>query len=160
MMKRLFKLFNKNKEKEEKESENLISPKNIISFRAGYDLTELPVISLYQGGNVFNFLLDTGSNDSIIDSNILDKMEFTESERKSQLFGMEGNPQDVKCCNITLSYGTEDYPYEYVICDMKEAFGRIKKESGVTLHGVIGSKFFNAYKYVLDFESLIAYSKK
>lgn len=144
-------LLNKNKETKNR---------NIISFKPGFALTELPVISLYQGDNAFNFLLDTGSNDSIIDSNILGRMEHTVSDKTSNLYGMEGNAQTVQRCNITVSYEGTDYPYEYLICDMKQAFSRIKAESGVTLHGIIGSKFFNEYKYVLDFDSLIAYSKR
>lgn len=134
--------------------------KDVISFGPGFALTELPIISLYQGENHFNFLLDTGSNDSIIDSNILDKLEYDMSDKQNSLFGMEGNKEIVSICNITLSYNGVDFPYEYNIRDMSAAFGSIKIESGVTLHGIIGSKFFNKYKYVLDFESLIAYAKR
>jgi hypothetical protein len=134
--------------------------KDVISFGPGFALTELPIISLYQGENHFNFLLDTGSNDSIIDSNILDKLEYDMSDKQNSLFGMEGNKEVVSICNITLSYNGVDFPYEYNIRDMSAAFGSIKTESGVTLHGIIGSKFFNKYKYVLDFESLIAYAKR
>lgn len=131
-----------------------------ISFGQGFALTQLPIISLYQGNKVFNFLLDTGSNDSIIDSNVLKDIEHTMSDEKSSLYGLEGNAQEVGKCSITLSYQGLDYPYEYIVCDMSGPFSKIKAESGVILHGLIGSKFFNAYKYVLDFESLIAYSKK
>ena len=134
--------------------------RGVISFGPGFALTELPVISLYQDGESFNFLLDTGSNDSIIDSNILNRIKYTESDKKNSLFGMEGNKQDVHICNIVLSYDGIDYPYEYNIVDMKLPFGNIKAETGVTLHGIIGSKFFNKYKYVLDFDKLVAYSKK
>ena len=134
--------------------------KDVISFGPGFALTELPIISLYQGDNHFNFLLDTGSNDSIIDSNILDKLEYDMSDKQNSLFGMEGNKEVVNICNITLSYNGVDFPYEYNIRDMSAAFGSIKTESGVTLHGIIGSKFFNKYKYVLDFDSLIAYAKR
>lgn len=134
--------------------------KDVISFGPGFALTELPIISLYQGENHFNFLLDTGSNDSIIDSNILDKLEYDMSDKQNSLFGMEGNKEIVRICNITLSYNGVDFPYEYNIRDMSAAFGSIKTESGVTLHGIIGSKFFNKYKYVLDFDSLIAYAKR
>ena len=42
---------------------------------------------------------------------------------------------------------------------MKEAFGNIKKETGVTIHGILGSDFFTRYKYVLDFDKLIFYKK-
>lgn len=131
-----------------------------ISFGQGFALTQLPIISLHQGDKVLNFLLDTGSNDSIIDSNVLKDIEHTMSDEKSSLYGLEGNAHEVGKCSITLSYQGLDYPYEYIVCDMTGPFSKIKAESGVILHGLIGSKFFNTYKYVLDFESLIAYSKK
>lgn len=155
-LKRLFNtLFNK------KEKTNEPGPATKpISFKAGFDLTQLPIVSLYQGKFVFNFLLDTGSNDSIIDSNILDMIEHTPIDETSSLYGLEGKEQVVEKCNITVTYNGIDFPYTYLVCDMKGPFSKIKAESGVTLHGIIGSKFFNEYKYVLDFESLIAYSKK
>jgi len=153
----ILRLFKKNRQEEHGD---LISPNNIISFRAGFDLTQLPIVTLYQGDKVLNFLLDTGSNDSIIDSNVLKDIEHKMSDEKSSLYGLEGNAQEVGKCSITLSYQGMDYPYDYIVCDMTGPFSKIKAESGVILHGLIGSKFFNTYKYVLDFESLIAYSKK
>lgn len=156
----ILRLFKKNRQEHKELDKELISPNNIISFRAGYDLTQLPIVTLYQGDKVLNFLLDTGSNDSIIDSNVLKDIEHTMSDEKSSLYGLEGNAQEVGKCSITLSYQGLDYPYEYIVCDMTGPFSKIKAESGVILHGLIGSKFFNTYKYVLDFESLIAYSKK
>ena len=137
------------------------TPKNAISFKSGMDLTELPVVTLYQGDKRFNFLLDTGSNDSIIDKNIINEIEHSVIEGlQSNLIGLEGNLQKTEICSIELSYKDEKYKHEYLICDMKDAFGHIKKTSGVTLHGIIGSKFFNKFRYVLDFAELIAYSKK
>ena len=59
-----------------------------------------------------------------------------------------------------MSYKDKDYEYPYVMQDMKAAFGSIKKETGVTIHGILGAKFFNEFKYVLDFKELIAYSKE
>jgi len=168
-LKRTLNILFKRKDKEKEEiSVATVTPEvqqddkqpDMISFKPGFQLTELPIVTLYQGDSNFNFLLDTGSNDSIIDSNILSKIEHEMLDKESSLYGMEGNCQTVKRCNISLSYGETDFPYEYLICDMKEAFGRIKKETGVILHGIIGSKFFNEYKYILDFESLVAYSKK
>lgn len=132
---------------------------NSISFKQGFELTELPIITLYQENKKLNFLLDTGSNNCIIDSNVLDQINYTEHNEKSNVFGMEGNKQIVSTCEIELSYKDKNYKYFYLICDMKNAFDSIKKESGVTLHGIIGSKFFNEFKYVLDFDELIAYSK-
>lgn len=133
---------------------------NAISFRQGFDLTELPVITLYQNDKKFNFLLDTGSNDSIIDSNVLDQIEYRETNYISELFGLGGKINKVSICNISLSYKDIEYNYDYLIHDMSSPFNQIKQSSGVILHGILGSKFFNKFKYVLDFNELIAYSKK
>lgn len=134
-------------------------PSDSISFKQGYDLTELPVITLYQGEKKFNFLLDTGSNSSIIDENIIKSINHKRVETESNLFGLEGQKKTVHMCTIALEYKDKVYEYDYLICDMKEAFGHMKQDTGVTLHGIIGSKFFNKFKYVLDFDALIAYSK-
>lgn len=160
-MKWLSNIFKKKEDTVVPESINAsVSQDDVISFKQGFNLTELPVVSLYQNDTPFNFLLDTGSNDSIIDANVLNRIEHTMLTKQSRLYGMEGNAENVNICNIVLSYNDKDYPYEYNIRDMSAAFGNIKAETGVTLHGIIGSKFFNAYKYILDFEQLIAYSKK
>ena len=140
---------------------NKLSGKNIesMSFMESMNLTELPVVTFYQEDKKFNFLLDTGSSDCIIDSNILDQIAHEESDLQSNLFGLEGKRRLVKACRICLSYKGGQYEYDYLISDMKDAFTNIKQTTGVTLHGILGSKFFNTYKYILDFDRLIAYSK-
>ena len=138
----------------------LFGKPDVMSFKAGFDLTDMPVITLYQGDKRFNFLLDTGSTDSIIDSNILKEIDYKIKNTVSNLFGMEGQTKQVKSCEITLYFGNKGYTYNYLINDMSQAFGQIKDSTGVNLHGIIGSKFFNKFRYVLDFAELIAYSKK
>lgn len=131
-----------------------------ISFKAGFDLAELPVVTFYQGKQKINFLLDTGSNNCVIDSNFLKNIEHTMCEGDTMLTGMEGNPQKVSICNIKISYKDREYGFPYLVQDMKAAFDSIKKETGVTINGMLGSRFFNEFKYVLDFDELIAYSKE
>lgn len=135
-------------------------PKDAMDFGAAMRLCELPVVTFSQGDKNFNFLLDTGSNDSIIDSNILKDIEHKVTSKRNLLHGMEGIKKEVSDCIITLSFKDKDYTYDYLIQDLKQAFDSIKQETGVTLHGIIGSKFFNKFRYVLDFAELIAYSKQ
>ena len=47
-----------------------------ISFREAIDLVGLPIITFYNEGKKFNFLLDTGATISVIDSNILNDFSF------------------------------------------------------------------------------------
>ena len=131
-----------------------------MDFRSGLNLTGLPIISLEQGDKVFNFILDTGSSVNVIDSNILDQIEHRMIDNKdASLYGMEGNRLPVGVCNITLGYKDKTYPYDYLIRDMSKAFSNLKKDHGATVHGLLGSSFFNKYRYILDFNELIAYSK-
>lgn len=134
-------------------------PKDTMSFKAGFDLTNLPIVTFHQGNNRFNFLLDTGSNKCVINKAILDQIKHTKVESNDTLIGMEGNKVSVDKCVITLYFNDRGYTFEYLVNDLSQAFDSIRMETGVKLHGIIGSEFFNQFKYVLDFAELIAYSK-
>lgn len=131
-----------------------------MSFKEGMALTELPIVTLYQGEKSFNFLLDTGSNDNVLDKAALKKIKHLPSSGIHRLYGIDGNVKEVQVYTISLSYKGRDFVYDYLVHDLSVAFKQIKDETGVTLHGMLGSKFFNKYKYVLDFDELVAYSKK
>ena len=131
-----------------------------MSFQNSMDLAELPVVTFRQGDKKINFLLDTGSNNCVIDSNILKSIDHKMLDVETNILGLEGNAQKTRVCTIKMSYKNKEYEYPYVIQDMSAAFDSIKKETGVTVNGMLGSKFFNEFKYVLDFDELIAYSKE
>lgn len=131
-----------------------------MSFQSSMDLAELPVVTFRQGDKKINFLLDTGSNNCIIDSNILKNIDHKMLDVETNILGLEGNAQKTGVCTIKMTYKDKEYEYPYVIQDMSAAFDSIKKETGVTVNGMLGSKFFNEFKYVLDFDELIAYSKE
>lgn len=131
-----------------------------MSFQNSMDLAELPVVTFRQGDKKINFLLDTGSNNCVIDSNILKSIDHKMLDVETNILGLEGNTQKTGVCTIKMSYKDKEYEYPYVIQDMSAAFDSIKKDTGVTVNGMLGSKFFNEFKYVLDFDELIAYSKE
>ena len=128
-----------------------------MSFRESMDLAELPVVTFYNGGRKLNFLLDTGANLCIINSNILNSLDYKNSEVKGAIYGMEGNTIYVDYISMEFTYKNKSYKSTFQVVDMQEAFDKVKQESGVTIHGILGSKFFEEYKYILDFKELIAY---
>lgn len=132
-----------------------------MSFMESMNLVDLPIVTFFQGNNRFNFLLDTGSNSCVVDKRVLSKLKYKLiKENSSTLMGMDGIRHDVDTCEITLFYKDKEYTYDYIIQDMAGPFEDIKQASGVIIHGILGSKFFNKFKYVLDFKELIAYSKQ
>lgn len=133
-----------------------------IPFGQGFDLTNLPVCTFKQGDKKFNFLLDTGASNNLINRDVLKDIEYSNvrKETDATLYGIDGKEQDVDVCRITISYKDTNFNDFFLIHDMTQAFDNVKKESGVTLHGILGSLFFHKYEYILDFSELIAYSKK
>lgn len=129
-----------------------------MSFRESMNLTELPVVTFYNGTNKLNFLLDTGSNMCVINSRNIESLSCTKLDERGSIHGMEGNAIDVEYISMDFTYNRKLYTSTFQVVDMQEAFDRVKQESGVTIHGILGSKFFEEYKYVLDFKELIAYN--
>ena len=130
-----------------------------MSFRESMNLTELPVVTFYNGTSKLNFLLDTGSNMCVINSRNLESLSYTKLDETGSVHGMEGNVIDVEYISMDFTHNGKSYTSTFQIIDMQEAFDRVKQESGVTIHGILGSRFFEEYKYVLDFKELIAYTK-
>ncbi len=130
-----------------------------MSFKESMNLTELPVITFYNKSTKLNFLLDTGSNECVINSKIIDSLNYTKLDKKGSVFGMEGNSIDIDYISIDFTYNNKSYSSSFQVVDMQDAFERVKQESGVTIHGILGNLFFEKYKYVLDFKELAAYTK-
>ena len=130
-----------------------------MSFKESMNLTELPVITFYNESTKLNFLLDTGSNECVINSKIIDSLNYTKLDKKGSVFGMEGNSIDIDYISIDFTYNNKSYSSSFQVVDMQDAFDRVKQESGVTIHGILGNLFFEKYKYILDFKELAAYTK-
>ena len=130
-----------------------------ISFKEAMDLVELPVVTFYNGDKKLNFLLDTGSNVSYINSSIIPLLDHEKTDKEMNTIGIEGNKASNQFCKMSVTYKNQVFEEEFSIADLDEAFGVIKQESGVQIHGILGSKFFERYKYVLDFKELMAYIK-
>lgn len=131
-----------------------------MSFREAMDLVELPIVTFYNKDTKLNFLLDTGSDLSYINKSILPSLEYKEIDESRNIISVGGNSHSLGCCDMTVTYKSQKFIDRFYVSDLDEAFGAIKAETGVQIHGILGSKFFAKYKYILDFESLIAYSKK
>lgn len=131
-----------------------------MSFKEAMDLVELPVVTFYNGNTKLNLLLDTGSNISQINSSVLKALNYRDVEEKSSdVIGIEGNKINTKFCEMAITYKGQEFIGEFCVHDLDDAFAIVKEESGVQIHGILGSLFFQKYKYILDYESLIAYSK-
>jgi hypothetical protein len=132
--------------------------KSKMSFKEAMDLAGLPVVTFYQGNCKFNFLLDTGSDLSHINTRVKSiKGELHDCNLNISGLG-SGSSSKYKSCK--LSYNKLEFDVDLYLTDFTEAFKYIKETTGVQIHGILGSKFFRDYAYILNFDELIAYSNK
>lgn len=130
----------------------------IMEFKTSMELTGLPIITFYQGKEKYNFLLDTGSNQSYINESV--NLEVTKTGIKDVFVGAEGKDIDCEKVFIKLYRNTLEYKCEVASANLDAAFNELKNCYGVTVSGILGNDFFTKYKYCLDFKELVAYIRK
>ena len=132
-----------------------------VSFHQGFTSPNIPIASFKQGDKDLVFLLDTGSDDNVINKDALQYIDhkMVEINGSHTLSGVNGTIP-VQHCDIDFSCEEETYNARFLIADFSDAFGVIKRNHCITIHGVLGSKFLKEHNVVLDFKNLAAYSKK
>ena len=131
-----------------------------ISFKESMDLTGFPIVTFYIGEKKLNFILDTGSNVSYINKNCLSDIPYKKIDKTTYVTGFQADEEPKPFAYFEFYYKEHKFEDEFCIVDLSTSFGQIKQQSGVVLHGLLGSKFFQKYRYVINFDELIAYSKK
>lgn len=129
-----------------------------VSFSKGFVSPNIPIATFQQGDTELNFIIDTGSDNNIIDSNMLPNLKCEMIDNRMYLTGLGGS-QEVEMCNITFSFEDESFTAPFLISDMKEAFTIIRKCHAIPIHGMLGSKFLMENNLILDFNKMVAYNK-
>ena len=138
-------------------------PKNVLSFRESLNLTQLPIVTFNCGKKKLNFLLDSGATACVIDARIIDSLDndyYFKTDNTEEVWGMEGRPVISNIVELSICYSGINFMEPFLITDLKDSFDKIKQETGVKLHGIIGNNFFTNHKYTLDFDKMIFYNKK
>ena len=137
--------------------------KDIMSLKESLDLTGIPIVTFTQENVKYNFLLDTGSDISYINSKIVDNsaIKYEATDYKVAGFISAGglSSSDIKIIDIPFEYKRTSFKENFAVLDLTESFAQIKEENGVTLHGILGNTFFTKYGYILDFKELKFYTK-
>ena len=139
-----------------------------LSKKVGFPLKEtitkegIPIVTLKNGEKEFNFILDTGSTISHIDSTIKDSLSDVEEIKGDNLAvttangSVEGNNSWIR---VPLNYKKQNFIEDFIPLDLHDSFEDIKEETGIQLHGILGGTFLRKYRYVLDYDDLVAYTK-
>ena len=135
--------------------------KHKMSFMEGLNLTGLPVVTMVNNGKKLNFVLDTGSVHSLINKSVIPHIEYNETEYVATLSGIDNiTREEENAIEIPLQYKGKITRSIFVVTELSACFDEIKKETGVQLHGLLGSDFFVENRYIIDYNEMVAYSKR
>lgn len=128
------------------------------SLSYGLGKSQLPIIPIKVEGKYLCFIIDTGSTCSLIDSDVVEYFrDMVEPIGDYCISGLEGTKHKVDM--ITLPFNFEDYTYKTIFCvqPLLNAFKGIEDESGIQVHGLLGTDFLIENKWTIDFKELIIY---
>ena len=131
--------------------------KDVMSFKQSMELCDLPIVTFYIGEKKLNFVLDTGCVQSMLDADIIAKYKLNINYTKEtfEVWGANGKCSTDKMGVLSLYYNNKKFEETFVCSStIKHTFNWLKQNKGVTVHGLLGSNFFNKYKYILDFKKL------
>lgn len=132
-----------------------------IPFKEAMDLINLPIVTFEHNGNKLHLMLDTGSDDSYINSKIANVLCPIKAD-ESSIPVITGTGETTAAGRVLLDlvYNGNRFLNYFFLMDLDNAFKAITDERGLEIHGIIGNRFFKKYEYKLDFESMMAHSKK
>lgn len=134
-----------------------------VSFRESMDIVELPVLTLDNNGNKYKFIIDSGSNGCHIDKRIMDKLDVEDTKETGRSMVAVGSglmEASKSTAQVKFSLNNCVFSIPFAVEDLSAAFDYIKKTDGMSIHGILGSNFLRANKWVLDFSEYVAYMKK
>jgi len=132
--------------------------KKLISFQQSLDLTNLPVITAYtENLGKINLLIDTGASVCCINSKYHDSLSLINFNADVSTAG--NNVYVNNCTVLSLDIQGKKVVDTFILMDMEYQFNEIKNETGVTIHGIIGTSLMTKYKYIIDFNKSCFYAK-
>lgn len=138
-------------------------PKESLSIKK-YMPGNLPIITLINKEIALNFLIDTGSNISHICPSAVALIESTHIGKDDtiQVAGLGAVNQGITMCSATFkdTLGKEYKVKLSVSADLENTAKYIKQNTGIEIHGLLGTDFLQKYKYVIDFKELEIYIRK
>lgn len=119
---------------------------------------QLPIILAKIENKSLYFILDTGSTCSLIDCNVVEYFrDIVEPVGEYNILGIEGTKHKVDVVILSFTFEGQEYKPKFCTKPLTDAFTSIKKESGMQIHGLLGTDFLLENKWIIDFNKYQIY---
>lgn len=125
------------------------------SLSYGLTKTGLPTIPVEVKNKKLCFILDTGSTCSLIDSTVVEYFkDIVEPIGDYCISGIEGTKHKVDMIALPFNFEGQVYKPKFCVKSLLDTFKGIEDESGIQVHGLLGTDFLLENKWIIDFKQL------
>lgn len=116
---------------------------------------QLPLIIVKVKEKYICFILDTGSTCSLIDSSVVEYFkDIVEPVGDYCISGIEGTKHKVDMITLPFNFEGQVYKPRFCVRPLLDAFKSIEDESGIQVHGLLGTDFLLENQWIVDFRTL------
>lgn len=122
----------------------------------------LPIVTLYNEGIPFNFIIDTGSSISMLSMQAYKKLNIEQEldNPSATTHGLGGDVTFSRGCAAILQ---DEYKNRYeVIFNVSTHLDKLTADANIeelVIDGILGTDFLQSYGYAIDFDNLVMYKK-
>ena len=117
--------------------------------------TKLPIILVEIEDKYLCVILDTGSTCSLIDSSVVEYFkDIVEPVGDYCISGIEGTKHKVDMITLPFNFEGQVYKPRFCVRPLLDAFKSIEDESGIQVHGLLGTDFLLENQWIVDFRTL------
>lgn len=125
------------------------------SLSYGLDKTKLPIIPVEVEGKYLCFVIDTGSTCSLINSNVVEYFkDIVTPVGNYNISGIDGTKHKVDVITLPFFFEGQSYNPKFCVKPLFEAFKDIETESGIQIHGLLGTDFLMENRWIIDLDKL------
>lgn len=128
-----------------------------MKYSLSHGLTSigLPTIPVEVNNKKLCFILDTGSTCSLIDSTVVEYFkDIVEPVGDYYISGIEGTKHKVDMIILPFNFEGQVYKPKFCVKPLLDTFKGIEDESGIQVHGLLGTDFLLENKWIIDFNKL------
>ena len=131
--------------------------KYCVDFSKSYNSKGLPIIPMTINGEEKFFLLDSGANGNHLNKKYFDTLNVVGSSESHEIQGHSGSSKAQLFEGDICSNGYEFEDVQFYVMDIS-TFN--EHDYGCDIVGILGSPFFNKYKWIIDFDELVVWINK
>lgn len=123
----------------------------------GLEKAGFPLILTTDNPKNLCFLIDTGSTNDVIFDFVYKHFKdyFTHTTDSQNIMGIDGSLQPTIIVNAALRFDDLSYKAPFVVLEANDAITQVQAETGIQIHGVLGTPFLLKNKCLIDFDKLI-----